>query len=189
MASQLPNDPRAANIFERPGNRPVPGLPVVSWIMNIVSNSRRSRDTEHKSRWDQYERTFRGFHTAQDKTREGERSKIIAPALLQAIDSISATIEDAIFSRDQWFDALDDANDRQREDVEAMRRNLTEDLDLAGVPDAIGKIILNGCLYGTGIGKLNVVRKEIKTISTGEQGPITTSTARAVVTLEPIPPW
>jgi len=189
MASQLPNDMVAANMVGRPGDKKQPGLPIVSWIMNIVSNSRQSRDTEHKSRWDQYERTFRGFHTAQDKTRDGERSKIIAPALLQAIDSISATLEDAIFSRAQWFDALDDRNDQQRDDVEGMRLNLLEDLELAGVPDAISKIILNGCLYGTGIGKLNVVRKEVKTISSSEQGPTTTSVSRAIVTLEPIPPW
>jgi hypothetical protein len=157
--------------------------------MNVVSNSRDSRDTENKSRWDQYERTFRGFHSVQDKTRDSERSKLIAPALLQAIDSTAATIEDAIFSRDQWFDALDDRNDSQRDDVEAMRLNLTEDLEVANVPDAISKIILNGCLYGTGIGKLNVVRKEMRSVNPTAQGPEMVSAPRAVVTLEPIPPW
>ena len=188
MPSQLPNDPRAANIPAHSG-KAKPSLPVVSWIMNIVSNSRQSRDTDHKTRWDQYERTFRGFHTAQDKTREGERSKIIAPALLQAIDSTAATLEDAIFSRSQWFDAMDDRNDPQRDDIENMRLNLAEDFDLGGIPDAISKILLNGCLYGTGIGKINVVRKEIRTITRGETGPVVESTARAIVTLEPIPPW
>jgi hypothetical protein len=189
MASQLPNDPQAAN-FPGEGKRIAsPGLPVVSWIMNVVSNSRQSRDEEYKSRWDAYERTFRGFYNSQDKTRDGERSKLIAPALLQAIDSTAATIEDAIFSRAQWFDALDDANDPEREDVEQMRVNLTEDLEMAGVPDAISKIILNGCLYGTGIGKINVVRKDVRTIQPGQAGPTTNTQARALVTLEPIPPW
>jgi hypothetical protein len=125
----------------------------------------------------------------QDKTRDSERSKLIAPALLQAIDSTAATIEDAIFSRDQWFDALDDRNDSQRDDVEAMRLKLTEDLEVANVPDAISKIILNGCLYGTGIGKLNVVRKEMRSVNPTAQGPEMVSAPRAVVTLEPIPPW
>jgi hypothetical protein len=189
MASQLPNDPQAAN-FPGEGKRAhTAGLPVVSWIMNVVSSSRDSRDNEYKTRWDQYERTFRGFHSEQDKIREGERSKLIAPALLQAIDSTAATIEDAIFSRDQWFDALDDRNDPERDDVEAMRLNLNEDFEMGGIPDAISKIILNGCLYGTGIGKINVQRKTIRTLVPTANGQRPQSTQRAVVTLEPIPPW
>ena len=155
MAATQPNDLRAANML-RPNTT---NLGIVSWIMNIVSNSRDSRDRSYKKRWDAYERTFRGFYSAEDKTRDGERSKIIAPALLQAIDGTAATIEDAIFSKEQWFDALDDINDSNKDDIESARLNLHEDFELAGVPDAISKIILNGCLYGTGIGKLNVVRK------------------------------
>ena len=183
MATLQINDAKNAN--------KVPGVTnhLAQWIMNLVQNSRESRDTQYKARWDAYERTFRGRHTAADKTREGERSKLIAPALLQAIDSISATMEDAVFSRAQWFDALDDVNDQQREDVEKMRLLLTEDLEVAGVPDAISKIILNGCLYGTGIGKINVIHKEMKTLQATQQGPQVSSQIRPIVTLEPIPPW
>jgi hypothetical protein len=157
--------------------------------MNVVSNSRESRDEQYKDKWDQYERTFRGFHSDRDKTREGERSKLIAPALLQAIDSTSATIEEAIFGRDQWFDAIDDINDADRSDVEQARLLLNEDLEIAGVPDAISKIILNGCLYGTGIGKINVVQKTVRKIAQGPAGPMMQEEIRPLVTLEPIPPW
>ncbi len=185
------NDPLGAN--NMPGDRAdankPSGLPIVQWVMNVVANSRESRDTNYKARWDQYERTFRGFHSSQDKTREGERSKLIAPALLQAIDSTAATIEDAIFGRDQWFDALDDINDSEREDVEITRLNLNEDFETAGVPDAISKIILNGCLYGTGVGKINVMSKEIRKIERTDLGPKVRSEIRPLVTLEPIPPW
>ena len=165
------------------------GSSLVGWITDLVSNSRKSRDSEYKGRWDAYERTFRGFHTDADKTRDGERSKLIAPALLQAIDSTAATIEDAIFSRAQWFDALDDVNDSKREDVDQVRKVLTEDLELGNVPDAISKIILNGCLYGTGIGKINIVNKDVKTIENGPQGPVVKNVIRPIVTLEPVPPW
>ena len=178
-------DPHNANTQGKRGM-----MPIVSWIMNVVKNGRESRDRAYKSRWDAYERTFRGFYAEADKTREGERSKIIAPALLQAIDSTAATIEDAIFSRAQWFEAIDDRNDQNRDDVEAMRVNLIEDFDVAGVPEAIAKIVLNGCLYGTGIGKINVIRKELKRLSTNNvQGPTVATTSRAITTLEPIPPW
>jgi hypothetical protein len=189
MASTLQiNEPLNANISINQGAKKG-RLPLVAWVMNLVENSRRTRDRVYKARWDAYERTFRGRFSTQDKTRDGERSKLIAPALLQAIDSISATIEDAIFSRNQWFDALDDINDPEREDVEKMRLLLNEDLDIAGVPDAISKIVLNGCLYGTGIGKINVIQKEIRTISSSQQGPQVQKSVRPLVTLEPIPPW
>lgn len=183
------SDPRNANIDTERMKNISSGQPLVGYIINLVGNSRRTRDTHHKARWDAYERTFRGFYSAQDKIREGERSKIIAPALLQAIDSTAATMEDAIFSRDQWFDASDDINDKDREDVERMRLLLNEDFELGGIPDAISKIILNGCLYGTGIGKINVISKEIKKIVPGPNGPEVVSEIRPIVTLEPVPPW
>ena len=179
----------ANNVPENNVDKKSTGSGLAQWIMDKVQNSRDSRDNQYKERWDAYERTFRGFHSKQDRTREGERSKLIAPALLQAIDSTAATIEDAIFSRAQWFTAIDDVMDEQREDVSAARDNLTEDLDTAGVPDAISKIILNGCLYGTGIGKINVIRKEMRTIIKDQGGNKVVKTLRPLITLEPIPPW
>ena len=162
---------------------------LVGWIMNVVSLARKARDNQYKSAWDAYERTYRGFYSLQDKTREGERSKIIAPALMQAVDSTSAAIEDAIFSRDQWFDAVDDINDKDHSDVEKTRLLLNEDFELANVPDAIAKTILYGCLYGTGIAKLNVIKKEVRKIMKTEQGVTAQMQIRPLVTLTPIPPW
>ena len=181
----------ALNANNTPGEKrsaPMHG-DLVNWIMNIVSNSRESRDQQYKAKWDAYERTFRGLYDDKDKTREGERSKLVAPALLQAIDSTSAAIEEAIFGRDQWFDAVDDINDADRSDVEQTRLLLNEDLETAGVPDSINKIVLNGCLYGTGIGKINVTQKTIKKVVAGKTGPVVVDDIRPLVTLEPIPPW
>jgi len=188
MAGPQITDPRNANNVpgEKGANK---DNSLVSWIMEKVSSSRDARDNTYKERWDAYERTFRGFHVARDKTREGERSKLIAPALLQAIDATAATIEDAIFSRSNWFDVLEDKFDSNSDDVIKSRTALTEDLDTADVPDAISKIILNGCLYGTGIGKMNVVKKEVRTIVQTEQGAQVQVSMRPLVTLEPVPPW
>jgi hypothetical protein len=132
-----------------------------------------------------YERTFRGLYTGSDKTRDGERSKLVAPALAAAIESTAATIEDAIFARDRWFDIEDDVNDQQKQDIQQAHKLLEEDLDEAGVPDAIAKIVLSGCLYGTGIGKLNITRREIRTFEGGQ----IKKEFRPLVTLESIPPW
>lgn len=162
---------------------------LVSYIVSLVRENRSIRDRNHKDRWDAYERTYRGIYKAVDKTRDSERSRLIAPALAQAIDSTAATIEDAIFSRDQWFDAFDDRSDSDPSDVEAARLLLEEDLDLAGVPEAIAKVVLNGCLYGTGIGKINITRKEVKKMISGPSGNAVSTDNRPIVTLEAIPPW
>jgi len=162
------------------------GGSVVQHVMEIVQSNREIRDKHYKKAWDAYERTFRGLYTGSDKTRQGERSRLVSPVLSAAVDSISATIEDAIFSRERWFDTSDDVLDSNVDDIKLAHRVLEEDFDTANVPDAIAKIVLNGCLYGTGIGKINVIRREIRNIKPGGKVEIE---QRALVTLEAIPPW
>ena len=162
------DNPVGANIS--PGNTPSKtfgGGSIVHHIMPIVQENRRVRDRLYKKEWDKYERTFRGLYSGSDKTREGERSRLVSPVLASAIDSISATIEDAIFAREKWFDTSDDILDKNPDDIAHAHRILDEDLDLANVPDAIAKVLLNGCLYGTGIGKINITRRGIRTIKDG----------------------
>ncbi len=181
MANVQITDPENANVKQASS---FGGLAV--HVMHLVRESRSVRDRQYKSRWDMYERTFRGLYTGNDKTREGERSRLVSPALAAAIESTAATIEDAIFSRDQWFDTLDDVADQQKQDIAIAHSRLKEDLEWAGVPDSIAKIVLYGCLYGTGIGKINVSRRELREF--GPNGEVK-STFRPIVTLEPIPPW
>ena len=175
---------------DEPGNANITkdkfGGGLVAHVMHVVRENRSVRDRIYKKRWDMYERTFRGLYSGSDKTRDGERSKLVAPALSAAIESTSATIEDAIFSREQWFDVSDDVSDPQQEDIKQARALLNEDLDMANVPDAIAKIVPNGCIYGTGIGKINVTQKEIRNYD--QEGAVQAE-LRPLVTLEPIPPW
>lgn len=181
-----------ANInIDEPGNANISkstkfGGGLVAHIMQIVRENRAVRDRLYKRSWDQYERTFRGLYSGDDKTRDSERSRLVAPALAAAIESTAATIEDAIFSRDQWFDTADDVKDEQKDDAMVAHALLKEDLEMAGVPDAIAKVVLNGCIYGTGIGKINVTRREVR--SFGQDGKVKKE-YRPLVTLEAIPPW
>jgi hypothetical protein len=185
MANINIDEPERANIKGAFSEQsPAGGL--VAHCMHIVRENRSVRDRMYKADWDKYERTFRGLYTGSDRTREGERSRLVAPALSAAIESTAAAIEDAIFSRDRWFDIADDVADPQSEDIVQAHRILDEDFDTAGVPDAISKIVLNGCLYGTGIGKVNVTRREVKQM--GQGGKIERQW-RPLVTLEDIPPW
>lgn len=158
---------------------------LVQHIMYLVRENRSVRDRKYKGMWDKFERTYRGMYTGSDRTREGERSKLVSPALAAAVDGTSAAIEDAIFSRERWFDLKDDVMDERPDDMVQAWRTLDEDFEVANVPDGIAKIVLNGCLYGTGIGKINITRREIRK---RVQGSMKTEW-RPLVTLEPIPPW
>lgn len=183
MAVQTLVDPRNANAEGKTSN-----FGLSDWIMWNVRENRFIRDRRYKPMWDRYERTYKGQWDPADKVRESERSRLIAPALLQAIDSTAAAIEDAIFGRDRWFDLDDDFLDREgnaTDDVGAIRERLTEDMDIAGMPNAISRMILNGCLYGTGIMKLNVIKKKIVEIENGN--PI--ESMRPLVVGCEIAPW
>jgi hypothetical protein len=158
---------------------------LVHHVMQLVRENRDVRDRMYKKKWDKYERTFRGMYVGGDQTRDGERSKLVAPALAASIEGISASIEDAIFDRERWFDISDDVTDQEKDDVLAAHKRLEEDFDRGGVPDAIAKIVLNGSLYGTGIGKLNVTRQPANTMNNGK----IEKNFRPIVTLDVIPPW
>jgi hypothetical protein len=93
-----------------------------SFIMQMVKEWRDSRNSNQKDAWDKFERVYRGMYSRTDAARETERSRLIAPALQQAVDSTAAAIEDAIFGRAQWFDVSDDVADEQKEDIEAARK-------------------------------------------------------------------
>jgi hypothetical protein len=167
-----------------------PGGSLVSYVVDLVRTGRDARDVKHKSKWDAFERTYRGIYEDTDRTREGERSRLIAPALTQAVDSIHAGMVDAVLGRDNWIDVSDEFEDQNKQDVERIRKNLIEDYAIANVPDAISKIILYGCIYGTGIGKINVKKVRVPSIQAQTQaGPIAQFDDRPLVMLEPVPPW
>ena len=110
-------------------------------------------------KWEEYERLWRGIWDGVDKTRESERSRIITPALQQAIESKQAEISEAIFGRGEWFDIEDDINDQNKSDIELVRRQMHEDFRRSKIKKAIDDIILLGEMYGTGIGEI-VIEEE-----------------------------
>jgi hypothetical protein len=129
---------------------------VVAYVMERVSHGREQRDLKFESLWEEYTRLWRGMWTHTDKNTDSERSRLIAPALQQAIEMTAAELEEAIFGRGAWFGTEDD--DNAPDDVIQLRDNLLYDFDQMGVEDAISKVLLLGAIYGTGIAKIHVVR-------------------------------
>ena len=129
---------------------------LASWLNYRLDGWRTHRDINYIPQWDEYYRLWRGIWSAEDKTRQSEKSRIIAPALQQAVESSVAELEEATFGRGKWFDIKDDMLDQDPSEAEYIRNLLQEDLEKTGCKDAICEIFLNGAVYGTGIGKIVV---------------------------------
>jgi len=143
---------------------------LVSWVLSTVQPWIEYRDSNFKERWDEYYRLWRGIYNEQDKSRKSERSKLIVPALQQAIESAVAEEEEAVFGKGKWFDLEDDLLDQNNQEILHYRNVLQEDLEEAGVKAALSEVFLNGALYGTGIGKIiveEVPRKSLTSIDLG----------------------
>jgi hypothetical protein len=132
---------------------------LATWVMDRVEQWRTHRDTNYQEKWEEYYRLWRGVYDPGDKTRDSENSKLISPALQQAIEATVAELEEATFGSEQWFDIRDDMMDQTPGDVSYLRKILKEDLEKEGVKEAIAEIFLNGAIYGTGIGKILVEEK------------------------------
>jgi len=76
-----------------------PSTALTSWVTSVVRRGREVRDEGREEMWKEYTRLWRGFWSAKDKNTNSERSKIVTPALSQAIDMTVAEMEEATFSR------------------------------------------------------------------------------------------
>tara|TARA_R110000765_G_scaffold121534_1_gene217818 strand:- start:4879 stop:6813 length:1935 start_codon:yes stop_codon:yes gene_type:complete len=160
------------------------GTSLVNWCVGKVRAGRDHRDEFHEARWKEYTRLWRGFHAEKDKNSNSERSKLIAPALSQAIEMTVSEIEEAIFGRRQWFEVTDDIEEDDKVMAGQTQRMLLEDFESSNIQGAINSIALLGAIYGTGIGKINVGMREDKRIVDGE----VMTEDRFMVTLEPVRP-
>jgi hypothetical protein len=157
---------------------------LVSYVMQRVERGRNVRDQKYQKRWEEYTRLWRGFWTEDDRGLASERSRLISPALQQAIEMSVAEIDEALFNRTAWIDIEDDIADEEKDDAVAYRDQLLEDFDFAGVEDAISRTVLLAAIYGTGIAKLNVIVKDVKHFSGGKVVP----DERILVTAEALRP-
>lgn len=129
---------------------------LAGWLGSRLEEWRNHRDSNYLDNWDEYYRLWRGIWKDSDKTRQSEKSRLISPALQQAVESSVAEIEEATFGRGKWFDIQDDMLDQNPQDAEYVRNLLQEDLESTGAKDALCEVFLNGAVYGTGIGKISV---------------------------------
>ena len=164
------------------------------WVMDKAESWRDHYQSNYQEKFDEYYRLWRGIWAAEDKTRESERSRLISPALQQAVESAVSEVEEATFGRGKWFDVEDDRKDQQPADAAYMREQLIEDFKFTKTRKSIAECVLNSAVYGTGVGEL--VLDEVKELVPATQ-PVMDGAmqavgvqerTRVVVKLRPIQP-
>jgi len=164
------------------------------WVMTKCEDWRDNYQSNYEEKFDEYYRLWRGIWDPADTERKSERSRIISPALQQAVESNVAEMEEATFGRGKWFDISDDMNDKESQDVLYLRNKLTEDFENTKVRKAVAECLINAAVFGTGVGE--IIIEEIKEMAPATQ-PIMDGqlqavgvniTDRVVVKLKPVMP-
>lgn len=144
---------------------------LVNWVTGKTNEWVRHRETYFDEKFKEYYRLYRGIWDQKDSERKSERSKLISPALQQAVEATVAELEEATFGKGNiWFDLVDDVRDEVKQDLDALRVLLADEMEINGYNEAISRIFLNGAIFGTGIGKLMVYEEEVPKIGMDERG-------------------
>jgi len=153
------------------------GQSLEGWVLDKCEDWREHYESNYESKHEEYFRLWRGIWDNNDSLRESERSRLIAPALQQAVESSVAEVEEATFGRGKWFDIKDDRADQDPMDVENIKNQLQEDFHFTKARKNVAECILNAAIYGTGIGEL--VMEEVKEMRPATQ-PIMEGAMQAV---------
>ena len=138
-----------------------------NWVMTKCDSWRDHYESNYSEKFEEYYRLWRGIWAAQDADRKSERSRIISPALQQAVESSVAELEEATFGRGKYFDITDDLADPDSQDIVYLRNKLHEDFEKAQVRKQVGECLINSAVFGTGVAE--VVLEEVKEMAPATQ--------------------
>jgi len=133
---------------------------LASWVHTKTQAWQNHRDTQFRSRWNEYERAWRTTWQPEDKSRESERSKIVTPALQQAVEAAISEIEETVFGSADTFDLQYKPGVAQPELIAQTKRNLRDETHYAKIRKATSEALINGAVYGTGIVELILEEKD-----------------------------
>ena len=138
-----------------------------NWVMYKCDTWRNHFEANYQEKFNEYYRLWRGIWSPADSERKSERSRIISPALQQAVESSVAEIEEATFGRGRYFDISDDMDDPESRDIAYLRTKLHTDLDKAKIRQSVGECLINSAVFGTGVGE--IVLEEVKEMAPATQ--------------------
>lgn len=132
---------------------------LVEFVIGHTDEWKSNARTNYYETWDEYERLWLGIFEESDRTRTSERSKIITPAIQQAIETYQAEIEEAVFGRGQYFDIEDDSSDEDQMDMVMLRAQMHDDFKKNQIETNMSQVITLAAVFGTGIGEITVKTK------------------------------
>ena len=134
---------------------------LADWVVGKTQEWRDHYESNYSQRHEEYMRLFRNQWSKEDSSRESERSRLIAPALAQAVESNVAEVEEATFGRGKIFDIRDDIADEQSNDMVFLRKKLHEDFAHARVRSSVAEVLINAAVYGTGIAEIVIEEQKV----------------------------
>lgn len=129
---------------------------LASWVVDKCRQWRDHYESNYQEKHEEYYRLWRGIWSQEDVERLSERSKIISPALQQAVESNVAELEEATFGRGKWFDIKDDMNDPERADIQYLCNKLTEDFEKTRVRKSVAECLINAAVFGVGVAEVTI---------------------------------
>jgi len=129
---------------------------LVAFIIDHCDRWKEYRDTNYQAKWDEYERLYYGVWSDEDKTRDSERSRLVSPAIRQAVENKTSEIIEATTGRGEFFEMEDDAADQQEMDIEMVKRQLHDDLKKDKVDKTWAEVNRNAEVFGLGIAEVQI---------------------------------
>lgn len=136
------------------------------WVMNRIKQWRTHRRSNYEALWDHYERLWRGLWAPEDKNKKSERATMVTPALGEAVENCVAEVEEALWGRGDLFDMTGEFGDapEMKQVTDLNKARLKEDLDRMDFRAAMGEALINGAVYGSGIGEIILKKFKIRDI-------------------------
>jgi hypothetical protein len=136
------------------------------WVMNRVKQWRDHRRANYEMLWDHYERLWRGLWAPEDKNKKSERATMVTPALGEAVENCVAEVEEALWGRGDLFEMSGEFDDslEMKQVTDKNKARLKEDLDRMDFRAAMGEALINGAVYGSGIGEIILKKVKIRDI-------------------------
>ncbi len=129
---------------------------LVAFIIDHCDRWKEHRDNNYQAKWDEYERLYYGVWSDEDKTRDSERSRLVSPAIRQAVENKTSEIIEATTGRGEFFELEDDAADQQEMDVEMISRQLHDDLKKDKVDKVWAEVNRNAEVFGLGVAEVQI---------------------------------
>jgi len=129
---------------------------LVAFIIDHCDRWKEHRDNNYQAKWDEYERLYYGVWSDEDKTRDSERSRLVSPAIRQAVENKTSEIIEATTGRGEFFELEDDAADQQEMDIEMVKTQLHDDLKKDKVDKVWAEVNRNAEVFGLGVAEIQI---------------------------------